>query len=61
MSVRHQTIRQLVTTDVSRRTLLKTTAGGLGLTLLHRGEVTAQDEGSQLVIGANFVIQSLDP
>jgi peptide/nickel transport system substrate-binding protein len=61
MSVRQQNIRHLVMTDVSRRTLLKTTAGGLGLTLLHRGAVAAQDEGSQLIIGANFVIQSLDP
>ena len=61
LSVRHQNIRHLVMTDVSRRTLLKTTAGGLGLALLHCGEVAAQDEGSQLVIGANFVIQSLDP
>jgi peptide/nickel transport system substrate-binding protein len=61
MRVRHQNIRHLVSTDVSRRTLLKTTAGGLGLTLLHRGGVAAQDEGAQLVIGANFVIQSLDP
>ena len=61
MSVRQQNIRHLVMTDVSRRTLLKTTAGGLGLSLLHRGAVAAQDEGSQLIIGANFVIQSLDP
>src|SRR5215203_3291014 len=61
MSVRQQNIRHLVVADVSRRTLLKTTAGGLGLTLLHRGAVAAQDEGSQLIIGANFVIQSLDP
>jgi peptide/nickel transport system substrate-binding protein len=61
MSVRQQNIRHLVMRDVSRRTLLKTTAGGLGLAILHRGEVAAQEEGSQLVIGANFVIQSLDP
>jgi len=61
MSLRHQNVRHLVATDVSRRTLLKTTAGGLGLTLLRGGGVAAQDEGSQLVIGANFVIQSLDP
>jgi peptide/nickel transport system substrate-binding protein len=61
MSVRQQNIRHLVTTDVSRRTLLKSTAGGLGLSLLPRGLAAAQDAGSQLVIGANFVIQSLDP
>ena len=61
MSLRHQNLRHLVATDVSRRTLLKTTAGGLGLTLLQGGGVSAQDEGAQLVIGANFVIQSLDP
>jgi len=61
MSVRQQNIRHMVATDVSRRTLLKTTAGGLGLSILHRGAVAAQDEGSQLIIGANFVIQSLDP
>src|SRR5215208_1463124 len=61
MSLRHQKLHHLVATDVSRRTLLKTTAGGLGLTLLQRSGVAAQDEGSQLVIGANFVIQSLDP
>jgi len=61
MSLRHQNLRHLVATDVSRRTLLKTTAVGLGLTLFQRSGVAAQDEGSQLVIGANFVIQSLDP
>lgn len=61
MSVRHQNIRHLVGTDVSRRTLLKSTAGGLGLSLLSHGSIAAQDGGSQLVIGANFVIQSLDP
>jgi peptide/nickel transport system substrate-binding protein len=61
MSLRHQNVRHLVATGLSRRTLLKTTAGGLlGLSLLPRG-AAAQDRGAQLVIGANFVIQSLDP
>jgi peptide/nickel transport system substrate-binding protein len=60
MSLRHQNVRHLVATGLSRRTLLKTTAGGLGLSLLPRG-VAAQEGGSQLVIGANFVLQSLDP
>ena len=61
MKVGHQNFRHLVTTGVSRRTLLKTTGGGLGLLLLQPGATAAQEEGSQLVIGANFVIQSLDP
>jgi peptide/nickel transport system substrate-binding protein len=61
MKVGHQNFRHLVSTGVSRRTLLKTTGGGLGLLLLQPGATAAQEEGSQLVIGANFVIQSLDP
>jgi peptide/nickel transport system substrate-binding protein len=61
MKVGHQNFRHLVSTGVSRRTLLKTTGGGLGLLLLQPGGTVAQEEGSQLVIGANFVIQSLDP
>ncbi len=61
MKVGHQNFRHLVSTGVSRRTLLKTTGGGLGLPLLQPGGTAAQEEGSQLVIGANFVIQSLDP
>ena len=61
MKVGHQSFRHLVSTGVSRRTLLKTTGGGLGLLLLQPGGSVAQEEGSQLVIGANFVIQSLDP
>src|SRR5918993_743402 len=61
MSLQHQNLRPLAMTDVSRRTLLKTTAGGVGLTLLRGGRAAAQDESSQLVVGGNFVIQSLDP
>jgi peptide/nickel transport system substrate-binding protein len=61
MSLRQQNVDHLVTTGVSRRALLKTTVGGIGLGLLPRGGVAAQDGGSQLIIGANFVIQSLDP
>ena len=34
MKVGHQNFRHLVSTGVSRRTLLKTTGGGLGLLLL---------------------------
>ena len=61
MSAGHQNFHHLVSAGVSRRTLLKTTGGGLGLLLLQQSGVEAQEDGSQLVIGANFVIQSLDP
>jgi peptide/nickel transport system substrate-binding protein len=60
MSLRHQAVRHLVATGLHRRRLLQTAAGGLGLTLLPR-RLAAQDDGAELVIGANFVIQSLDP
>jgi peptide/nickel transport system substrate-binding protein len=54
-------ISQLIAAGVDRRTLLKTAGGGLGLLLLHGEPAAAQDDGAQLVVGSNFVIQSLDP
>jgi peptide/nickel transport system substrate-binding protein len=61
MNAKHRIVSHVGTTAVSRRTLLEASAAGLGLLLLPRGYAAAQDEGSQLIIGANFVIQSLDP
>ena len=46
---------------VSRRTLLQSAGAAAGLALLHRAPVSAQDGGAQLIVGANFVIESLDP
>lgn len=60
MSVHQQTVRHPGTVSASRRRLLQTAAAGMGLALLPRS-LAAQDGGNQLVVGANFVIQSLDP
>jgi peptide/nickel transport system substrate-binding protein len=61
MQANRRTMQHIVSTEVNRRTLLRTAGGGLGLALLRGAPVAAQDDGAQLVIGANFVIQSLDP
>lgn len=61
MNGQHEIARRVTSAAVSRRTLLKTAGGGAGLFLLHGRSVAAQEGGAQLVIGANFVIQSLDP
>jgi peptide/nickel transport system substrate-binding protein len=61
MSVQDEIARRVTSAGVNRRTLLKTAGGGAGLFLLHGRSVTAQEGDAQLVIGANFVIQSLDP
>lgn len=61
MSVQDEIARRVTSAGVSRRTLLKTAGGGAGLFLLHGRSATAQEGDAQLVIGANFVIQSLDP
>jgi peptide/nickel transport system substrate-binding protein len=46
---------------VSRRTLLQSAGAAAGLALLPRAPARAEDGGAQLIVGANFVIKSLDP
>lgn len=61
MTMNLEPIRHAVATELNRRTLLQTAGGGLGLLLLDRASAAAQEGGEQLIVGANFVIQSLDP
>lgn len=61
MNAHHEIARHMSSIGVSRRTVLKAAGGGAGLLLLRGRAVAAQDGGAQLVVGANFVIQSLDP
>jgi peptide/nickel transport system substrate-binding protein len=61
MSAQLPLVRRIAATGLDRRTVLKSAGAGIGLIVLRRGGVAAQDGGKQLVIGANFVIQSLDP
>ena len=61
MSALHETFRHVGSLGIDRRALLRTAGGGLGVLLLERAPALAQEGGNQLVVGANFVIQSLDP
>jgi peptide/nickel transport system substrate-binding protein len=61
VSALHETFRQVGSLGIDRRALLRTAGGGLGVLLLERAPALAQEGGNQLVVGANFVIQSLDP
>ncbi|HEU0116745.1 MAG TPA: hypothetical protein VFQ80_18775, partial [Thermomicrobiales bacterium] len=61
MTANRPFVPRFVATGVDRRTVLKSAGAGLGLLVLRQRSVAAQDGGKQLVIGANFVIQSLDP
>src|SRR5262245_19977046 len=61
MTANQEAIRRVISAGVDRRTLLQTTGGALGLALLGRRAAAAQENGAQLVVGANFVIKSLDP
>ena len=60
MSLNHESMPRH-SAIVSRRTLLQSAGAAAGLALLHRAPVSAQDGGAQLIVGANFVIESLDP
>jgi peptide/nickel transport system substrate-binding protein len=60
MSPNHELMPR-VAAAVSRRTLLQSAGAAAGLALLQQAPVSAQDGGAQLIVGANFVIESLDP
>lgn len=63
MNERDQIIDRLAAAGLNRRTLMQSVGGGLGLLALGGRAVSAaaQEESNQLVVGSNFVIQSLDP
>jgi peptide/nickel transport system substrate-binding protein len=61
MTVNPEPFRQAVAAELNRRRVLQSAGAGLGLLLLDRVPAVAQDGGAQLIVGSNFVIQSLDP
>ncbi|HEX5499113.1 MAG TPA: ABC transporter substrate-binding protein, partial [Thermomicrobiales bacterium] len=61
MTAQRHSVQRFVAAGFDRRTVLKSAGAGLGLIVLRQRPASAQDGGQQLVIGANFVIQSLDP
>ncbi|HET7093141.1 MAG TPA: ABC transporter substrate-binding protein [Thermomicrobiales bacterium] len=61
MTAHRHSVQRFVAAGFDRRTVLKSAGAGFGLLVLRQRPAAAQDSGKQLVIGANFVIQSLDP
>ncbi|MBA3414089.1 MAG: hypothetical protein H0U10_02550, partial [Chloroflexia bacterium] len=61
MNERDQIVDRLAAAGLNRRTLLQSVGGGVGLLALGGRAAGAQDESNQLIVGSNFVIQSLDP
>jgi len=61
MNERDQIVDRLAAAGLNRRTLLQSVGGGVGLLALGGRGAGAQEESNQLIVGSNFVIQSLDP